>query len=319
MDFQNTPFQVVRHLDVVNDDLSILGALAPLVGTWQNQSGSGTGWNLIAVPRPSGAPTPVPDTHGFVLELFPYFETLTFTPVVAAANRGPVDGNDQEVQQIGAVIYEQRIYSDCTTDFCNNRGLGKLTSGGLPNLVHAETGMLMNISNFAGAGTQYARMGIIPHGNTILALGSAAAASQLNIPAIDTTPTAVEKGVFLLDYDIQYRTNPDFPKFNQRNPNEQIARNASGQTFRQITQVTLSTQNATGGILNIPFIANNINANFMNVDYWIELVAGQNGNPDFWQLQYSQTVNLVFPAANDPKRTMINWPHVGLNTLRKVN
>ena len=44
--------------------------------------------------------------------------------------------------------------------------------------------------------------------------------------------------------------------------------------------------------------------------FWIELVEGRDGQPDFFQLQYAQTVFLVFDK--------VTWPHVTVATLRKV-
>ena len=44
--------------------------------------------------------------------------------------------------------------------------------------------------------------------------------------------------------------------------------------------------------------------------FWIELVRGSDGLPDFHQLQYAQTVFLVFDD--------ITWPHATVATLRQV-
>ncbi len=53
----------------------------------------------------------------------------------------------------------------------------------------------------------------------------------------------------------------------------------------------------------------NANAALVDAIFWIETVAGQNGEPEHLQLQYTQLVQLDFIG--------IRWPHVTVATLRR--
>ena len=73
---------------------------------------------------------------------------------------------------------------------------------------------------------------------------------------------------------------------------------------------------AGGGTANTAFLDGALggkpNARAAQVDatFWIEHVEGEDGAPDFLQLQYRQTVFLEFYG--------FFWPHVTVATLRKV-
>ena len=51
-------------------------------------------------------------------------------------------------------------------------------------------------------------------------------------------------------------------------------------------------------------------ATLVTASFWIETVEGAGGEPDFMQLQYSQTVMPEFAG--------LQWPHVSVATLRKI-
>lgn len=280
-----------------------LGVLQGFLGTWESKPGSGTGWNVIAVPGNSPF---TPPADGFVLEVIPYYETWSFTPAVIAGNRGMTDE-----QTIVGLIYEQKVFSDCDTDFCNKRGFSKGTE------IHAETGMLLNITNF-DSGFNVARLGNIPHGNSILLMGnSSQSTGKFNFPEASTSPSLVDGG-FITGYgEEQYQLNPRFPDFPQSNPNQQLANDVKDQNFGQVITLDLSSENATGGILNTPFITKNTDTTKMSCIFWLEEVLNSNGSSS-WQLQYSQTINLVFPPSTAPNGKKFNWPHVDINTMQKV-
>ena len=65
---------------------------------------------------------------------------------------------------------------------------------------------------------------------------------------------------------------------------------------------------SVGGIVNIPFIAQNANATELRSTFWIETVQRTDGT-QFMQLQYAQTILLVFDN--------VIWPHVSVATLLK--
>ncbi|HRH79375.1 MAG TPA: heme-binding protein, partial [Cellvibrionaceae bacterium] len=282
-----------------------LGPLANLVGTWK--SAPGAGWNVIAVP---GTFPSAQNDQGFCLEVIPFLETLTFQPAtIVAGNRGPVVNGTQEDQAIVGLVYEQTVISDCGTDFCAARGFPK------GSVIHKETGMFLNITDFNND-LNVARLSIIPHGNSVLALGK----------SIEDTsgPVTIPFGsasIAPIGGNLGYAEGPQFtirqfPEFDQSNPNQILADTVSKQTLNSVTTFIMSTNNGTGGILNIPFIQNNVKAANMDCIFWIEEVA--DGAGQFLQLQYTQTISLVFPRANDPQKTPITWPHVDVNTLRKV-
>jgi hypothetical protein len=69
-----------------------------------------------------------------------------------------------------------------------------------------------------------------------------------------------------------------------------------------------TSPNSEGGILNIPFVTANADANGFSAIFWIETVQNPDGS-QFLQLQYTQTVILEFRD--------IKWPHVTVGTLLK--
>ena len=119
-----------------------LGFLAELAGTWEGQ-----GFNLIARPdKEGGSP--------LFLELNQTFEALSFIPISSSIpNRGDLV-NDVE---LFGLTYLQKV-------------VDTVTKGAL----HIEPGIWIHIpSQDVGATQSVARMGTIPHGNALLAQGTA--------------------------------------------------------------------------------------------------------------------------------------------------
>jgi hypothetical protein len=286
-----------------------LGALTQLQGTWKSEQG--LGWNVIAVPGPPFSATNTKIVE-FVLEVIPYIETLTFTPVVAASNRGPFNGDVEDTQNIVGLMYEQSIISTCTTDFCNSRGFASGTQ------IHAETGLFLNVQNL-NSGFDIVRLSTIPHGNSVLAPGVSSAVlppSNSFFPIANTFPTSVA-GPLPNGYAESQYESPQFANFDQLNPNSFLEKTLGTQQLLNMTTLSFSTKNNDGGILNIPFIQQNVRATDMEATFWIETIQNPTaGQPNILQLQYTQTINLVFPPTgiNVP----VVWPHVTVNTLTKV-
>lgn len=279
-----------------------LGPLTQLQGQWQGQGGQG--WNVIAVPGPG--------KDGFVLEVIPYEETLTFSPVVIAGNRGPFTGTDlnspEDVQNNVGLLYEQVITSVCTQQSCIDRGFGSGTE------IHAETGLFLYLSNF-DSGYNIARLSTIPHGNSVLALGNGDLSPVQNpgntfIPDISSIPHP-NPTPGLDGYFDRYGQPFEFPQFDPGNPNTFIQKVIANENISSMTTLSFSTKNASGGILNIPFIQSNINAADMESTFWIEELSDGS-----LQLQYSQNIDLVFPPTGST--VSVTWPHVTVNTLQKV-
>ena len=301
------PFLGARLLTPEQTEQADLGPLRQLIGTWKNapltdQSKISTGWNVISVPG-------VPPEQLFVYEVIPYSETFTFSPVaIQAGNRAIQD------QTIFGIMYQQDIVSVCTTDFCNERGF----SAGTP--IHAETGLLLHITDHNG-GYSLARLATIPHGNTLLALGgfeTGAPTDNNFIPPSPATPTALDgSGTGInngyTDQVVMFNRF-QFPGiFNQADPNSFLTETLGNSVITDMTTISMSTraENSDAGILNIPFIQSNANATSMDFTFWIQTIKGQAAP----QLQYTQTINLVFPPSGTV--TPVVWPHITINTLVK--
>lgn len=312
--------------DAAEGEMTIenLGPLKELMGTWEGQPNDG--WNIISIPA----------KEGFRFEVIPYSEVLTFNPkiLVAADNVGPVLNGTENNQELYGLMYEQIIKSSCTPIPLdpNER---KLPNGAVipanfervckfkdGAVIHAETGFFLNIKDF-NSNLNLTRLSTIPHGNSVLQLGKSTITDKpiTNsdfIGVASVAPTELD-GSVRFGYgrkEIGKVQFPDFPGFNQTEPNSALHNGLEGKTILEMTTLTFSTEYDKAGILNIPFLQHNVEATKMTATFWIQKIKGE-GEPDYWQLQYSQTIDLVFPVPSDP--TPIIWPHVTVNTLRKVS
>ena len=134
----------IRPAHLRADDDSNLGFLKELAGTWE-----GEGFNLVARPdKQGGSP--------LFLELNQTFETLSFIPISSSIpNRGDLV---DDIELFG-LTYLQKV-----TDI--------VTKGAL----HIEPGIWIHIpsqDSADGKTESVARMGNIPHGNSLLAQGTA--------------------------------------------------------------------------------------------------------------------------------------------------
>ena len=293
-----------------------LGPLAQLQGKWKSKDVKpaliASGWNVISVPGPINPPPPPPaKLDGFVLEVIPYTEELTFCPVVTAGNRGPfaADGSTENDQSITGLLYEQIIKSACP-------GNKPCTQRGFPNgsVIHAERGLFLFVTNFNN-NFDIARLSVIPHGNSVLALGQSFVGPPANnqFPGTASTLPTTLNGTPIPGYgDDQFNGEQFNGIFEQKNPNSFLIGELGNQKITNMTTLVFDTKNPNGGILNIPFIAQNINATTLHAIFWIEQIQGQQQ----LQLQYTQTIGLVFPPTGT--LTPVIWPHVTINTLIKI-
>ena len=297
--------------------LSQLGPLANLIGVWENAPAPAntpsTGWNVIMVPSKA---------NGFKLEVIPYTEVLEFKPVlIAAANKGPFDGNTEEVQHLVGLMYNQKINSLCNTQ-CDDPDLKA------PNVIHMETGLFLNVKDFNtqaglenpnGLVLDFARLATIPHGNSVLAIGQTRLVPNFgpaSIKDISGLPEPVSDfDSFQLGYTsgIENPAGRPFPVFPDMNPNQFLSTTINGEKFKNVWEITMDTGNATGGVLNIPFIQNNVTTSQVSASFWIEEMADGT-----WQLQYSQFIYLLFPGHGaNGKPIQVKWPHTTINTMRR--
>jgi hypothetical protein len=279
---------------------SKLGPLADLVGTWKGNSG----WNLIAVPSRSNG------TEAFTLLIQQYSESITFTAITA-----PVPNRGGETQQfVTGLLYDLTI-----------------TNNASPNgVLHIENGMWLNLSDIeaqpdgpvvesltASAVQPFtiARMSSIPHGDVVIALGNSEASSGApTFPQISAIPASAGLPP-RLGYLDPYTHNQFSGEFNTSDVNTTLAAEAAKQTIGKVTTIFVDTHNQGGSIANIPFVQEFVSPSRFQSTFWIEDVEFDGVN--FQQLQYSQQADLNFiPKTGLPGDIL--WPHVNVNTLRKV-
>jgi len=292
-----------KILEGVDAESVDLGPLNNLNGTWIGKPFDG--WNVIAVPGPQ-------NQNGFTLEVIPYEEKLTFNPVVVAGNRGTFVNGVEQDQSIAGLMYEQIVTSVCDTQFCSDRGFAPGT------IIHGETGLMLNVKNFNG-GFDIVRLSTIPHGNSVLAMGQSFTGVPPNndfFGKASTMPTTINGGPPPLGYAETQYFKEQFPDFNQLDPNTFLQKTLGNQKMSAMTTLVFSTENQDGGILNIPFIQQNVKTTKMHSIFWIESMIGSTGEADTLQMQYTQTIELVFPATGTT--LPIVWPHVTINTLTKT-
>ena len=314
---QALPPNFLRLSDRTEKTVDDLGPLKELAGTWVGQ-----GWNLIAVPINSasdrsevGCPGPdaSPPKEGFCVEIAPYVETITFTPIGAKV---PNRGFPKNTFVVG-LHYEQKV-SDAKTF----------------QPLHIENGMWLLLDEKKKI---VARLSSIPHGNSILATGTASDTKEfLTIKPVSGLPILANPDKAFGYAERTYGAAAErtagankIPKFRPDNPNKILQdvldqQKKSGLKLLDTTILKVSTKNHQGGIVNIPFIEKNADVSSFDSVFWIEQVQNKQGK-DFLQLQYSQTTNLDFipdftvpknPTSTAPTKLIV-WPHVDVSTLVK--
>ncbi|NML23815.1 hypothetical protein HHL16_23235 [Pseudoflavitalea sp. G-6-1-2] len=296
-----------------------LGFLQNLPGTWV-----GTGFNLIELPNMNQIQPGPPPPEKFKVMMNATSETLVISKIAGEIiNRGNAQG---DIGFMG-LHYLQQI---------NDVNLPQGQNG-----IHLETGLWLNVPASTSPNVQatVARLGSIPHGDSLLATGLALfGLGGPSIPDIDSTP-------FTVDPNYNSRVNdphptylsilqnavppPGIPKEAIMNPNIILKNAIEGQTIIDTTTIFLDANfilgvgnvfepaSQTGNIVNIPFVDTNANAMSFTAIFWIETVQGPN-NTTFLQLQYSQQVILDFPVFGSDGKTVtdLKWPHISVATLR---
>jgi|SRR5947209_4146100 len=258
-----------------------LGPLASLVGTWMGTRG----YELIAVPTESSG------KEGFRLIVRPYVEIITFSPLGAPI---PDRGGPAGDMLLTGLFYDIRI-----TDLETNEPL------------HFENGMWLYLGE--GAAHPIARLASIPHGDVLLAMGTATTADgPPDIPSISGVPHPIEGAP--LGYADAYQV--PVGAFHPWSPNDVLREAISAKKIVQTVTLGGSTH-IGGGLVNIPFVAKNANATAFSCTYWVETVVDTTTGDRVQQLQYSQQTDIDFiPQFKNPHE-LITWPHVNVNTLLK--
>jgi hypothetical protein len=304
-----------------------LGTLGGLPGTWANQDElAGHGWNMIALPYVNpGSPVTPQQPSDFRLLLNQFDETLIFSMV---DNNVPNRGAATQVlfdadQHVAALQYIQNIVQSAAADFPptpNTNDTPKGTAG-----IHHEPGLMLHMLSQTGNGPDLARLATIPHGNSVNALGHGVVIQGppdfTSIGDFSALPIGVSPDVDNDPYLLPYKTFRDAPfqgLFNPVDPLD-LLRKAVPPNVKTTTVLTFDTTLSTGGITSIPFVVSQANASAMRAVFWIEELDAPpvNGIPQM-VLQYAQRVILeFFTVPGDPK-TLIQWPHITINTMKLV-
>jgi hypothetical protein len=282
----------IRASAPVDQRLNQLGPLRELGGTWV-----GRGFNLISLPffdNPAGP-------QAFRLKLNATRETLEFNQIGGRVpNRGSTGQDD--INLFG-FTYLQRI-SDSISSAA----------------MHIEPGLWLNVpkTTVPDLPATIVRQGSIPHGTSIMALGTIIPTVNggPKINPVDSTPVRNPAGAPLSAAYLTPFADPTLPPGFKppylKNPNLALEEAILGQNIVKTEVLSVSTVSPLvpnfSGVLNIPFLVSNANATRMEAIFWIETVHQPDGSR-FMQLQYTQTVILNFLG--------IDWPHISVATLVK--
>ncbi len=282
-----------------------LGPLAQLVGKWE-----GSGFNTIWRPHQ------LAEGHDRFLELNLTSETLEFTEIPGVIpNRGLLM---PDINMLG-LTYMQHI-----------EGVDPVEG------LHIEPGIWAHVppTTDPQVPATVVRMASIPHGTTILAQGEFLTvqggpriADNNIIPFApgQNAPSFAEAEATFTELNLGVAS--DFRQASAgvtegmvENPNSVLVKAIEGQNIKSTTVLIVSTKHQPvpgGGTANTAFLegtanppGGNATAAEVEAIFWIETVADPNGGPDILQLQYTQTVQLVFNG--------LSWPHVTVATLKKV-
>jgi hypothetical protein len=291
------------------------GPLSLLEGKW-----SGTGFNTIWRPHFPAQP------QAEFLELNMTTETLAFTKIPGAIpNRGLLN---PDINMVGLTYMQQIAQTD--------DGAG----------LHIEPGIwaLVPATEDPKVDQTVVRMASIPHGTAILAQGNAFTVESgpriddNNIIPFCIGSTPPQNSDFdkaaagdFEELDLSKQIDNRFVSAGVtqdmvKNPNLVLKKAIEGQTITKTTVMIISTTHDNtpgGGTANTAFLEDgskppgcppcvsfgNANAALVDAIFWIETVAGEGGEPDYLQLQYTQVVQLDFHG--------LRWPHVTVATLTK--
>ena len=184
--------------------------------------------------------------------------------------------------------------------------------------IHHEPGLFLHLgapvsSDAAKAVFDIGRMATIPHGDSVLAMGSSTIIGGANpVPNFDAPVlgdySALPIGDNPRDLTNPYLkaytdfhnapfkgsvTAPGFPGFDPTDPKNLLKIAIQGQAFKSITAIILDTEH-DGGIVNIPFIVEQASATEMRAVFWIEEFSDSTLAKPHFQLQYLQRVVLEF-------------------------
>lgn len=304
-----------RAIEKAKSGDELLGPFKDLPGEWKNGNRlNGRGWNMIALPF-------VGKTRlDYRLLLNQYNESLVFDVVdKGVPNRGikhnPPGNKDQLIVTLD---YNQEVTQIAAGDFPES---GKLPPTAVAG-IHHEPGLFLHMRNFPANGLNIARLGSVPHGDSLLALGKFTKASVKagppKIPDVEALPIGGPPKNIEHPYFLPYKHFHDNKFEGIFDPTEPAAllRAATPPNVVETTTLKFSTDTLTGGILNIPFIVKHANASEMDFTMWIMKTKSPGGKTEFF-MQYMQIVMLDFFQRSDNIPGRIKWPHISFNTMKR--
>ncbi|MFH7010688.1 peroxidase, FMP-type [Flavobacterium sp. FlaQc-52] len=116
-------------------------------------------------------------------------------------------------------------------------------------------------------------------------------------------------------YTQRILANPLYP-YSVR-PDLRLRDTNKGQEITNHVLIQMSSKNKTGaqgGIINVPFVDRFVSTVEMKMNLWIETV--KEDGKEFLQLQYEQIIFFEFAFGDSGGTT--SWPHIQVNTLRKI-
>jgi hypothetical protein len=248
-------------------------------------------------------------------------------------------------QTIVALDYDQKITQIAADDFPKSGETEKFN--GKP--IHKEPGLWLYMTDQNVEGINIARLGTIPHGDSVLAIGRAREEPFEGLPEVD------EQGVPLMPnvngVVVGGGTDPnaeDFPPpyFNpyrhyHQNPfmgsvpiqgftgfepvdTTLLLRHVLENVLKRIGDVKktmklhVDSTRDHAGIRNIPFIVRQANAAEMNSTFLIYEIEDKLTGRTRHFMQYVQNVILDFIGRPDGHPGRARWPHISINTMERI-
>jgi hypothetical protein len=327
-----------RRIVVAEAGDETLGPLRMLPGVWKNTAElHGFGFNLIALPFAPAIP------NGYRLMMNQYDEELHFSIVdKGVPNRGfdaTVNPPAIADQTIVALDYDQKITQIAADDFPRSGETEKFN--GKP--IHKEPGLWLYMTDQNVEGINIARLGSIPHGNSVLAIGRAReepfpGLPQGIVPRVNGVVvgggTDPREDDFPSPYFDPYKHFHQHPfmgsvpidGFTGFEPVDTtlLLRHVLENVLTKIGDVKRTMRlhvDSTldhAGITNIPFIVRQADAAEMNSTFLIYEIEDKTTGRIRHFMQYVQNVILDFIGRPDGHPGRARWPHISINTMERV-
>lgn len=317
-----------------------------LMGTWTNMSfpGSDQGgvdnplsYNIMPLPQTSPTPAGSTDFPGYILKNFTYYETIRFNSNVNTAGEialsvlAPNRGSTYQ-QDSFAMFYSQQVHfaegpsatapSDPTSE---------------KSVVHVENGAWLSLTTvpqpigpYGMGGTEtgpvipqpsditIAKQISVPHGNSVLALGSVdAAASGAPVIPDAASPLPTPSGLSTTSYTETLDNMDDYqnPQPNYTSncslPLQQAVEIIAPNSYIHWKVTTAPLTSGQGSVTNIPFEDRRASVTAYSAEYW--LLSTDGGNT-YNYLSYTQTITIALTIGG----VKYEFPHITANTLTKV-